>query len=64
MEGDLLNWVNLKGALGDVSICNDTSSNRSWAVSSGSPPQNDGVGEISLCTPPPAFVTSFHLPIL
>ena len=44
MEGNLHDWVNLKGALGDMPICDDTLSNRLWAVSSGLPPQNDGVG--------------------
>ena len=64
MEGNLLDWANLQGALGDAPICNDTSSNRSWVASSGSPPENDRVGEVSLCTLLPAFVAFFHLPIL
>ena len=64
MEGDLLYWVNLKGALGDVPVCNDTSSNKTWAVSSGSPLWSDGVGEVSLCAPPPPFVAFFLSSIL
>ena len=63
MEGHLLDWVNLKGALEDVPICDDTSSNRLWMVSFGSPPKHDRVEEASLCTPPPAFVVFFCLPI-
>ena len=35
MDGDLLNCVNLKGTLADAPICDNTSSIRSWAVSSG-----------------------------
>ena len=57
MEGDLLDWMNLKGALGDVPICDDTSSNRSWVVSSALPSWNDGVREVSLCAP---MSTCFH----
>ena len=64
MEGDLFDWVNLKGALGDAPICDDTSCNRSWMVSSGSPPQKNRMRDVSLCAPLPAFVEFFHLPIL
>ena len=61
MEGDLLDCVNVNGAFGDAPICDDTSSNRSWVVSSGLPPWGDRVGEVSLCTPPPALVAFLHL---
>ena len=64
MEGNLLNYVNLKGTLGDIPICMDTSSNKSWAVSSGSPPWDDRIGDVSLCTPLPALVAFLCLPIL
>ena len=63
MEGNQLNCMNLKGTLGDMPVCDDTSSNRSWAVSSGSPPWNISVREVSLCIPPPVFVAFFYLPI-
>ena len=54
MEGDLLDYMNLKGILGDAPICNNTSSIdaassiRSWAVSHSLPPWDDGVGEMFL----------------
>ena len=64
MDGNLLDCVNVKGTLGDAPICMDTSSNKSWAVSSGLPPQDDGVGDVSLCSAPPALVAFLHLPIL
>ena len=64
MKGNLLDWVDLKGTLGDVPSCVDTSSNKSWVVSSGLPPQDDGVEDVYLCTPPPALVAVLCLPIL
>ena len=53
--------MNLKGALGDVLICDDISSSKSWVVSSDLPQQSGG--SIPLPTPP-AFVAFPHLPIL
>ena len=64
MEGNLHDCVNLKGTLGNVPICIDTSAIKSGAVSSGSPPQNDGVGDVYPCTPPHILVAFLCLPIL
>ena len=64
IEGNLLDFVNLKGIMRDMPISDATSSIRSCAVLHGLPPCDDGVGEASLCSPLPASVVLLCLLIL